>query len=393
MGTIKPIWTEILDTFEKWLVLPNYDIVEVVAATVLANRLRGEPLWLALVGPSSSGKTEVVRALETLQRIHPVDGFTTSTLASGYKPGKSKRGEKNGSLGEYGLLAKMFDGEPHIITIGDFSTILSKRYEFRNEIMNQLRRLYDGAWDVSYGNGVTVQWRGKVGVIVCSTGAYDREMGAQSVFGDRFLVCRNVPGDPVIVAEKAGENAKSTERMRQELRVAMRLIDKIDLPLDPVKLSIDARTLVSKLCAFVARARTQVPREGYKHEIVAVPEIEGTGRMSAQLHQLLRGLLVWRGRDEITNEEIELVERVAFGTIPTLRLEIMRHIKPDGTLSSELLAKTGVPRSVLFRTLEDLCLLELLWQDTYVRDKRAVLYKPFEADKGFFYQLSKLEGF
>ena len=56
----KPIHLQVKEPFERWLSLPSYDVVEVVASTVLANRLPGEPLWLALVGPSSSGKTEVV---------------------------------------------------------------------------------------------------------------------------------------------------------------------------------------------------------------------------------------------------------------------------------------------------------------------------------------------
>ena len=81
---MQPLWSQIKEPFEKWLSLPNYDVVEVVAATVIANRLPGEPLWLAVVGPSSSGKTEIVRALEGVSRVHQKDNFTAATLASGY---------------------------------------------------------------------------------------------------------------------------------------------------------------------------------------------------------------------------------------------------------------------------------------------------------------------
>lgn len=362
----EPIWRQITGAFEKWLSLPNYDVIEVVGATVMANRLPGEPLWLALVGPSSSGKTEIVRALETTKGIEQIDSFTTSTLASGYKPGKSKKGEKNGSVGEYGLLSKHMNGAPFIITINDFSMILSKRHEFRNEIMNQFRRLYDGAYDASFGNGVSLQWRGKCGVITCSTGSYDREMGAQSVFGDRFLVCRNTPGDPTQVAERAGRNSKDTEKMRLELREAFRKLDRIKLPKEEINLALDVRTLVSRLCTFIATCRTQVPRDSYRHEIQAKPELEGTGRMSAQLHQLLRGLLVFKKTAHITHDEIGVIERVAFGTIPSLRYEILNEIDPkEGSTAQELQEFTGIPRSVLHRTLEDMRLLELIsWEST-----------------------------
>jgi hypothetical protein len=385
---MQPIWKQIREPFERWLSLPNYDVVDVVAATVIANRLKGEPLWVAIVGASSSGKTEVVRALEGVQRVHQVDNFTTATLASGYST-ESARGKRKE---DYGLLKKMMDGRPHIITINDFSTVLKGRYDVRDKVMSQLRRLYDGKFDASYGNDVNLDWKGKIGIIACSTGVYDREMGAQSAFGDRFLVCRTITGDAVQIAEKSGRNSADSENMRAELRKAMKLIDKVRIPKTELKLPLGVRTLIARLTAFVARARTQVPRDQRSRAIVGMPEIEGTGRASAQLHQLLRGLMVLRNVKTVSELEVEIIERVALGTIPTLRMEVIKAISSRGAEEIEIEAVTGLPRTVLYRVLEELQMVGLVKHDLRPQNKRAGKFVAVDEFKPFFYHAYKTGG-
>lgn len=373
----------IRDAFEKWLSFPDYDIVDIVGATIVANRLPGEPMWLAIVGPSASGKTEIVRALEGLERVHPLDRITPSTFVSGYRVAGKQRGKPK----QFGLLAKMSDGEPHVLVIEDFSLIFGKRRDTRGEVMADLRKLFDGRYVAPFGNDVYFEWRGKVGVIACSTGVYDREMGAQSKFGDRFLVVRSSTGDAIHSAERAGRNSSDSQKMRRELKEAFSGIDSLKLPEKSPDLSLDARTLISRLTAFVARARTLVPRDEYKREMEALPEIEGTGRMSAQLHQLLRALMVYREKEVVTEEEIEVIERVAFGTIPSLRLRVMEQL--DVKMGTKIGSIQGIPHSVLYRTLQDLVMLELVeWVHDSGHPTRGA-YKPSEEWKAFFWHLKQ----
>lgn len=226
--------------------------------------------------------------------------------------------------------------------------------------MNQFRYLYDGEWDSGYGNNVCIRWRGKCGMIVCSTGVYDQTIGAQTAFGDRFLVCRSMPGDAEAIAEKAIRNATETNKMRDQLTRAMGLIDRIPLPEKEPNLSLDAREFISRLTMFVCRARSHVPRDTRNHELTGTPEIEGAGRTASQLGQLLRGLMVLRGRKDPTLEEMEIVERVALGTIPSLRLKVMRSVEAEGSRYRDLFRAAEIPKSVLYRTLEDLRLLKLM---------------------------------
>lgn len=377
----------IVSEFAKWLSLPDYFAVEVVMSTVIANRLPGEPLWLAIVGPSSSGKTEIVRSLSGLRRTHSVDKFTKSTFASGFRTDDNDpkiNGE--GTLAEYGLLSKMQDGKPHILIIEDFSSVFGKSSDQKSEIMSDLRRVYDGKYEVPFGNGVNVLWKGKMGLIACSTGQYDTEMGAQSKFGDRFLVYRNLPGDPVAVAEKAGRNSEETDRMRLQIQEVVSKMDKLRIPSKSLDLPLPVRSLIARLCAFVARCRTQVPRDNYTREIIGVPEIEGTARMSAQLHQLLRGIIIFRQIKQVTEAEIQVVESVAMSTIPSLRMSIILQTDyENGTTAEDLMATTGIPKTVLYRTLRDMQMLKLV---EWFHQER-----PRDSTKGKYYAVKEYAGF
>ena len=59
--------TQVLKTFEKWLYLPDDSMLKVLLGAVAANLMPGDPLWLLLVGPTGSGKTEL---LDPLPEFH-----------------------------------------------------------------------------------------------------------------------------------------------------------------------------------------------------------------------------------------------------------------------------------------------------------------------------------
>jgi hypothetical protein len=388
------------NTFFQWLSLPNYDTVEIVAATVLANRLPGEPLWLALVGPSSSGKTEIVRALGGMNRVHMVDKIGPATWVSGFRPGEKRRRKKRanggggpGEFANYGLLAQMMDNKPHIVIVEDFSVVLGKRRDLKGEVFSDLRKLYDGEFRADFGNGVIMDWHGKIGMIICSTGTYDEQVGDLAAFGERFTIWRAFSGDRVQVAERSGRNSERTEEMRRELAGAMARLDRVNLPKGPVKLSLDSRTFVSRLTAFVALCRTPIPRDPYKRDIITIPEPEGTGRLSAQLHQLLRGLVVLYGHEEVTEREVELVQRTAFSTIPTIRRRIIEHLNPKtGATFHELLHNTAIPKVVLTRALEEMKLLKIIEQQERRRhNTKTWVWGALEEHKVFFHYVREAQ--
>ena len=65
--------------------MPSYDseVPEIILATVVANQLKGPPVWLMLISPPSSGKTIALEPLDALPNTKLLSKLTEKTLLSG----------------------------------------------------------------------------------------------------------------------------------------------------------------------------------------------------------------------------------------------------------------------------------------------------------------------
>jgi len=92
--------------FQGWLHLPDTGALDVVLATVAANRLDGDPCWTLLIGPPGGGKSELLNAVSGLEDAHPTATLTEAALLSGTPNKERATGAKGGLLreiGNYGL--------------------------------------------------------------------------------------------------------------------------------------------------------------------------------------------------------------------------------------------------------------------------------------------------
>ena len=106
-------------------------------ATVVAHNYPGDPVWLFLVGAPGSAKTEIIRTLRT-SKTYSLSSLTQHTLISGLK-----------TKGDDPSLLPKLDGK--VLVIKDFTTVLSGRRDVRTEICGQLRDIYDGFCEKSFG--------------------------------------------------------------------------------------------------------------------------------------------------------------------------------------------------------------------------------------------------
>ena len=89
-------FVELQDEFNKMLLLADDGVLKLLIATVVANQMDGDPVWMFLVASSSGGKSELITTLNTIQigehnLIFPISDLTTNTFASGQKKtGKEK---------------------------------------------------------------------------------------------------------------------------------------------------------------------------------------------------------------------------------------------------------------------------------------------------------------
>lgn len=340
---------EVHTVYGKWLRLRDMEVVHVTFSAVAANMLDGDPLWLFLVAPPSGLKTELIRPLATLDSVYPLSNLTAQTFASGYE-GKGR---------DVSLLMKL-DGK--ILTLKDFTTVLTMHRDKRGEILAQLREIYDGHYRKEFGNGKVVDWSGKLGLIAGVTGIIDTQYVVNQVLGERFLLYRIPAADELEVAGRAMRQTGVESTMRAELRDAAARFFATLVPLVlPIPDAIADR--LAALAAFTARARSGVVWDG-RGEIEYIPEPEGPGRLAKQLATLARGLAVVRGTGEVTEADYLTVYRVAEDTVPGQRRAMLSPLLrlPDGETqeTSAVAEEARYPTATARRYLHELAAMGLV---------------------------------
>jgi len=358
-------------TFEKWLFLTSFDTIDVIAAAYLANRLEGARVWICLLGASGCGKTTVAESLLGLPNTIAIDAIGAGTFASGYRVKNSNE--------RFGLFERLASGRNHMLIVPDFSTILQEVPQVRNKVLAQLRRIYDGKWDQHHGTGVDVNWTGKVGMIACATPNWEQIVGAETAFGERFVYWKIRTPDPRALGERALRNTDKTDKLREELAAAMGTLNRVKPP-GELKIPLSIRNVLAKEVSFVALARTPVARDRISREILDKPHEESPTRLAQQLGQLLKGLMVLYQTTEVTEDLLEIIESCAYSSIPNTRLWTLAAVPNGGAPISEIHRNAKLPRSVTFRTLEELSEIGLLTREGSTRDVKwfpAVEWRPF----------------
>ena len=72
-----------LNVFERWLLLKSNTPILAVLGAVAANYLAGDPVWLGLIAPPSSAKTEILNSTSLLPNVFQAATLTPAGLLSG----------------------------------------------------------------------------------------------------------------------------------------------------------------------------------------------------------------------------------------------------------------------------------------------------------------------
>ena len=163
----------VLAAFDELLLLPDHGAVHVTLAGTVANYAKGDLVWPLLVGPPGSGKTEIVNSIGQAPGVWALSSLTPQTLLSGFE----RKGEPASLLlqiGEFGILA-----------FKDLTTVLTMHREARSQIIGQLREVADGKTEKSFGNGLRLEWTGKIGFLAGVTPIIDEQHVFLSTMGER----------------------------------------------------------------------------------------------------------------------------------------------------------------------------------------------------------------
>jgi FaeA-like protein len=356
-GAPSPTLAQVHEAFGRWLAFPTddkqcprYDLVDIALAVIVANRMETDPLWLLVVAPPSSGKTEVIRALGDVPDVVPLSSLTPQTFASGF--------ERKGT--QTSLLPKLTN---KILVMKDFTTILTMYREKRAEILAQLREIYDGQFSKEWGNGKSFQWTGKVGLLAGVTGVIDREYALGSILGERFLLYR-LNGAPAHDLAKQAIRQRATweqDQRRQLRQVVVAYLETL-LPVSPPMADSITDGIVA-LAQFTARARSPVFFDPKTSAIDLIPEPEAPGRLAKQFDLLARALAIVRQERQVSLETYATVMQVANDTLPTTRQTILQAViatSPFSATTTEIATATDYPTTSARRYLQELTAMKLV---------------------------------
>jgi predicted transcriptional regulator len=307
--TISEVISEIKDTY----IIKDEGVIKLILATVISNRKNkgDKPIWLLLLGGSSSGKTILLQLLRKVGKwVIDVDTLSVNTFASGF----------GGNDRDNSLLHKANNG---ILVFKDFTTITSMNEEGLREIMGQMRAIYDGKFDRLLGNGKSVNWEGKVGIIAAGTIDVQRRMRYFSQNGERFLNYIPEIGDSVEIGMRAMRNQKNIAEKEEELaRIVGQFInEKLEESYNYLReIPEQVERQMVEVANFCTLARSPVNMNRKNPCIVDyVPEREQPPRMAMMLKNMAVGLMHIDNESHLSHENAKIIYKVGLDSIPVER--------------------------------------------------------------------------
>jgi len=298
----------VLKQFHKYLKFKDDIPTKVFLGTCASNRLDGEPVWLTMIGAPGCRKTETIRTLgETPNELcYPLSNLTPNTFISG-------------KVGSPDLLPKL---DEKIVTIKDFGTILSKEKNTRNEIIGQLREIYDGYYAKETGSGKSTRYHSKFTLIVGTTPIIFRYTSVQTQLGERFLKIIIRDGDREGIAGRASEMEGKEDEMRHNLKIAVQSLLKNIKDLDVPNINGNFSNDIGMMGNILSFLRTPITRDRFAG-VTEIPYPEYPTRVVKQLRKLGKGLALINERNEVNEEDLKCLWRVVLDDIDRTRLKTL----------------------------------------------------------------------
>lgn len=336
---------ELRQSVKKWLYLDAQSeaSVDYVASIVVSSMLtEGLPLWGFLVAAPGSGKSTVLSAFADEERIIAVQGIKPNSLVSGFRTDPNV---------DPSLAAKL-DGR--CLIDHDFTQVLEMRRESRDELMGQLRTIYDGEITANFGNIGLMKYKARFSFVAGVTPVVDCFTTVKQTMGERFLMFRMKPGDMDKAQKRAMENSKVEGQMKQELQDAgFKFLRSIRAERLPSKQKDEQQVLV--LAAVVAKLRSKLVRHEHSRSYESEPFEESPARLTKQLLELVRCHAIASGRRKVMREDFLLAERVARDTIPHCAGKVCRALYKamDWVKRDDIAEATEISRNRVGEQLED----------------------------------------
>ncbi len=359
MSEQKITFEDILNSVKQYMILDkdNEYVVDILLATALSIELP-QPIWIMIIAPPSSGKTELLNILSGLDNFHTLYTLTPRFLFSGYAPAQG--GYMIREVKDKGILA-----------FPDFTTVLKLNSKSRNEIFNQLRVIFDGR--AGLGTGVDLGeskfWEGKVAVISLVTESIEKIKETTTDLGERFLYFRFIPKEKDI---SSFQNLGINNDVKLKLPEIVK--DYIDSKKDIVSQVIindETNEKIFYLSKFISIGRATVERNGYRREVELIHKPEEPFRVMNLLSSAYKTLFIINNDNKRT---LIILRNIAASSIPYIRMLILRCIyklgNPLVTMEEIQNQLSKLSQTKIRRTVEDLVAQDILKVTTQKKENK-----------------------
>ena len=333
--------------FDKWYADFDWQAMEVALCAILAHYAARDtqPIWPFIVGAPRTGKTEVIRALEGLPKAESIGDLTPTSLMSGHKDAKG------------GLLNQLQEEGKSILLFKDFTTILSKHQETRDEVISILREVADGDFNRWTGLGKVPPWKGRITIVAAVTPAIEKAWSVMQSLGPRFLFIRWPSPNPL----QAAQMARSQVNQEKGIHLtSQRLVREIFYDSGDLYLATEneAHNGDIDMLAWLFTLLRRHVRWNYRHtEIEEVDGPEGTGSIAKHLSLIARTRASLYNRPTVGVEDLVLARRVALDSCPVERAAIVRYLAAvgqNGASIVDMAAALGMERKTIKRRCTEL---------------------------------------
>lgn len=350
-------WDELISTFRSNLYLTpgNEYAIATCFATILSPYFPGEPLWLFLIGPPSSGKTTIIESFgDSNIYCDAQSQISARMLVSGYKTPDGKDISYLPTLNGRTLMIK------------DFTTVLSMGGHEQEELYGILRDAFDGSFRKQYGNNQKRIYKDlKFGLIAGVTKAIHGDN--RSSLGERFLKIEYLEKDEFcemshIQSALSGMSHKE-ERTKALMEHSLGYVDHLinNLPSELPQLNEQFTYKMSHLAMLVARLRAQVERRR-DDSLLYRPEWEIASRLAVQFKKMSQCLMVVYGIKEPNNHLYHTIRKLALDSCIPFNVEFAKRMYeyPEGITRNDLSYHLQLPSTNVHRLLTDLQQLGLI---------------------------------
>lgn len=315
---IGKLCNEIRELFKKHLLIKDDDIIDIPYATVVTHMYPGDTVWLACVGQSSGGKSEILRSIaeKPSSMVHPISRLTQNAVISGTK-------------GDIGLV---YEANNKIVIIKDLVTAITSKNA--DAIFSQLREMFDGSISVTSGHEDGSKAKSDIRVTLIAGVTPDAISGDtifKSSLGERFIYYvfpKFEIEDIDTLAEKMIEDSNDYEKRKIMADISDKIVKKVfdlrklchEKKISAIIKDKEYAKWLYTISSFTAYLRRSVSWNWSKSIVDNIGTEEAPHRLAKELMKESLGLMIVKQKSIIDENIKNVIIKICVHSIPNRRL-------------------------------------------------------------------------